>query len=84
MDTQSSSLYTLWVAICVNGHLTILPQSLYTGMASEILKEDFPSIIDIGTFNTCFQIFTFMNELMQTQSGVDDFKKLFLVFFKKL
>ena len=76
----------VWKAFCTNGHITILLQSAQTAIALQVVIEDLLCIFGAGVVNECFDAFcddTLTNEPEQAQPGVNDIKKLCLVFLKK-
>ena len=76
----------VWVAFCRSGHLTILPQSVLSGVVCQVMVQELTGVFSVGGSNTWLDIFcddTFTNEPKQTQSGVDNLKKVCLMFLEK-
>ena len=71
------------VAISCNGNFAVFPQSVYSGVLLQVLKQEVLCILLICIFNSCCSIWwndSFVLQLQQTQLGIDNVQKCYGIY----
>ena len=71
------------VAISCNGNFAVFPQSVYSGVLLQVLKQEVLGILLICIFKSCCNIWwndSFVLQLQQTQLGIDNVQKCFGIY----